>query len=305
MATACSCNEPLVNTGLPGCVTIPDITQKLILVPLEDSAGAANSIDLTATLDQAYFDALISNSDDTKRFYPTPRVYSVESVRDAPVTEDIDGSPFFVKDSALPFVASFVRVPPDFTAKINEWRCQKNIGAFLLDGSGRIIGDKSTSGELRPLKINENTLYCNFVPATETTVAKGSLNFEFDDSVSDSIIGVINPSDLDDVNPLSFEGLIDLTVTEAAGTTDSSFTLVTATDYGSVVNPEGAPNLVAADWDVYNDTTMAAVSVTLTESPRGTYAFAFTAQTSGDELTVTLASGVTGYDWDGITITLP
>ena len=50
MAIGCNCDMGLSNTGRPNCLPLQSVTSKLILVPLQDNAGAYNYIDLTVAL---------------------------------------------------------------------------------------------------------------------------------------------------------------------------------------------------------------------------------------------------------------
>lgn len=50
MAIGCNCDMGLSNTGRPNCLPLQSVTSKLILVPLQDNAGAYNRIDLQAAL---------------------------------------------------------------------------------------------------------------------------------------------------------------------------------------------------------------------------------------------------------------
>jgi hypothetical protein len=108
---------------------------------------------------------------------------------------------------------------------------------------------------------------------------------------------------------LDFSGLLDINGTVVGTPTTTGFVMKITTDYGSALNPEPVTGLVLADFDLYNDTGAASVTPTsVTESPSGTYTFVIPSQTSGDDMTLTLASGVTGYDdtdLESATISIP
>jgi hypothetical protein len=310
MATACSCDEPLRNTGLPNCTSVLDIAKKLIIVRMADSTGTANAIDLTGSLDSAYFSGLINQSDETKRFFPTAGFDNATLERGDPTSEGLDsGVEVFVRQGDLDASVSFIKVDSAYAGTIDDWKCQTNFGVFIIDDSGRIIGDKTTADELRPLKVDQNTWNARYVWPTGSTVPKVLLNFSFDRAVSDGDLGYIAPGDLDNVDPLDFSGLLDINGTVVGTPTTTGFVMKITTDYGSALNPEPVTGLVLADFDLYNDTGAASVTPTsVTESPSGTYTFVIPSQTSGDDMTLTLASGVTGYDdtdLESATISIP
>lgn len=308
MATACSCSEPLRNTGLPNCTSVLDIAKKLIIVKMQDGAGAANKIDLSTTLDASYFSALINQTDETKRFFPTADFDNVTLERGDPLTESLDsGVEVFLRQGDLDATLSFIKVDSAYAGAIDDWKCQQNFGVYIVDESGRIIGDKSTADELRPLRVDQNTWNARYVWATGSTVPKVLLGFSFARSVSDSDLGYIGSGDYEsDVEPLDFRGLLDVNAEVVGTPTTIGFVIKLTTDYGSAMNAEPVTGLIEADFDVYNETDTTSVTPSsVTESPAGTYTFVTSAQTSGDELTVTFASGVTGYDFDGVTVNIP
>ena len=63
MSDLCVCESTLPNGSQPNCATIIGLQKKFIFVPLFDSTGARNSIDLSATLNAAYFTGKINQVD--------------------------------------------------------------------------------------------------------------------------------------------------------------------------------------------------------------------------------------------------
>ena len=78
----CNCiSNTLGNTGVPACDVVEGVTRGLIFVSMETSAGVANKIAAGATLNTAYFNALINNTDTTARWYPVQGLEFVEETR--------------------------------------------------------------------------------------------------------------------------------------------------------------------------------------------------------------------------------
>ena len=78
MSLGCKCDLGLSNTGKPNCVTLQSVTSKLVLVPLKDSTGAKNYLDLATTINEATFTALINQADSSKRWFPLGLFENVE-----------------------------------------------------------------------------------------------------------------------------------------------------------------------------------------------------------------------------------
>ena len=106
----CSCAVSLQNTGSPSCAPIMGVAANFILVPLIANDGTFNYIDPTATLNDAYFTALINEADESKRWYPTGKLKNVTTDRADPILETFeDGSSVFIRDGIRNFTAMIIK----------------------------------------------------------------------------------------------------------------------------------------------------------------------------------------------------
>lgn len=303
---ACTCTTPLNNTGLPGCIPTWGVFKKLIAVPKYKADGTLNYIDLTDTLDSAYFTALVNHADATERWYPLPSMKNVEAPKADSILETYnDGSTSFVQEGARSFTGLLVGQNAQYAGQLKAARCTE-FGVFAVDKDGNLIGyTNNESGKLYPIPVDKNTWAPIWQIPTDTTIQKIQLNFSFDVNMLDDYLAQITSSDMTGVNLLNLDGLIDIYSTIVSCTT-TLLTIKLYTKYGSAVNPIVDHGLLAANFfDVaggtasrlYNVTTSAAVTITsVTENPDGTYAIAYAAQTSADVLRITPVKAGKAYD---------
>lgn len=298
----CDCSLSYTNTGTPDCKTLMAVAKKLILVPTFDSTGARNKIAAGATLNAAYFVALIDQADKSKRWYPLPEVTNVEDMRGEPVYETLaDGKKVFVSDANRTFKAWLIKQPAQLKAKLDQWRCL-SMSVFVVDKEGNLIG-KTDGTDFYPVAVDNDTLFANLMKTTDTTTQKIQLSFEFMSTEDDGDLRVITEDELG-TDLLTTEGLLDVNMSAAATISTTGFKTSMTLDYGTFKTPDIATGFVAADFAIYNVTDAASVAVgSVVESPAGTYTFAFTAQTSADILRLTPTHS--GFEFTPILVTIP
>jgi len=261
-----------------------DAAKRLILVSLQQADGTLNEIDLaTAALDQAEINALINNADELARWFPIGDILNVEESRGESVVEEFnDGSKVKIEDGVKTFTGIFAKATPDFLRKIKEWGCVKP-GAFVVDKQGNLIGDRTSSdGKLRPIPINANTWDPKYIPATDTTVPKIQLDFEWRRDFSDTALGMLLNSDFaSGVDLLDEDGLIDLfgTILTSPAPIATGLTIDIFTDYGSAKGRKAVSGLdLVTDFDVVASTSGVTAIATSVEDAtiKGRYAITFT-----------------------------
>jgi len=103
------------------------------------------------------------------------------------------------------------------------------------------------------------------------------------------------------------KGLLDIKSSYANISTTGFDVTLTVDGYGTKLTPQLVKGLVAGDFALFNVTDSLSVTIlTATESPDGTYAITFAAQTSADVLRLTPSKD--GYDFSAVvtnTITIP
>lgn len=290
------------NTGV-GCSTIFKDVRGLIYVPLIANDGTLNGITLSSTLNQAYFDALINNSDKSKRWYPVANqdgLKDVESVRPDPVYQTAtDGSMQKIRDGIKPFKGEIrgIYATPYYVGQLEGIVCQTQGGFYKIDRDGNLIGAISSDGlTLYPIAIDTQSFNARFVEATaDKNVTSIALMFNFGQTQLDQNLAMIACSELGGVLVQSLQGLVDVCATYSLISV-TGFTVKLTTKFGTPINPLTDQGRVAADFisSVTGTTskirrtnnTPADVAVTSviesTTSP-GTYAV-LAAMTSGDTL---------------------
>lgn len=310
------------NTGQT-CTAMFGVQNKFILTYMNNSAGVANEIDLTTSLNAAYWTAAINNADPSMRLYPLPALQNIKDMRADPNMKTWDsGAKAFISDGVrdVEGFATGRYSSPQMTGKINGQR-QLQMGYYSIDIYGNILGKRGSSAtKLAPRKIEDSTLYALFNPTVNKDLQTMKVSFSLDITEFDSNILVleITPGSTTGLsyNLNNAEGLYDVTPLISA-ITDSSFSIKLFTDGGDALNPFTVKNLPVTD---FISTVAAAAGkirrinntpadVTLTlvsESPAGTYNFTIPTGTTGDILTPLAA--LNGYDFSTLpnyTITLP
>lgn len=310
MATTCSCNVGFGNSKVPGCQPIASVAHGLIFVPTFDSTGARNQIDLTSTLNTAYFDALIAQSDQSKRWRPftSVKMQNVKLERGESQYETFDsGDQVFIQSGDKKFTAVLPRVSPSVIKFFDSGRCNK-ISAFVVDVEGNLIGNAGTDGYLRPFEITDQSIDAREIPAQDKSSQKIEVRFTFAKTEEDGDIGMITASELAGVDPRTFVGLYDVSGIFSSITT-TGFVVDLRTHYGTPLNPIRCEGLVKADFVLTNRGTGATITITTTTENAvtpGKYTFVIPSQTSGHTLKLTFTKA--GFNSDELgsqIITIP
>jgi len=273
----CNCNVGLSNTGRPGCVPLQSVTSKLIMVPLTDNQGTLNGIDLAAALPT--WSDLINEADASKRWFPIPEFENVELPKaDSQFEEANSGRMAFLRQGKRSFAGELWGddSTPTLLGKLSAGRCVQ-FGVYIVDVNGNLIGSKS-NGFLYPIPVDEQSWDPKFMFATDSTVQKIMLGFDFYRLFDESTMYMITTSEAG-INFNDLTGLIDVNLTVDSQVSATSVTVLAAFDYGTALNPiifQGATN--TSDWSIYNVTTSTLIGVPagVTEAPAGTYLVDYT-----------------------------
>lgn len=268
------------------------VTRKLIVVQKYDSTGVRNFIDVGAghaAIDQAYFDALINHTDESKRIFPLPKLDNVDDVKGDPTSETLNSQEILpISDGIRTFTGVMVKESAKMVEVLEAMRCVNN-AVYMIDKEGKLIGEMSSDGtKLYPVDVAQATWNARLVKTTDATVQKIQLDFSFEQDVQDGRLNFILPSEMDNVDALALNGLFDLISTI---TTPTATSLVVQLDfiYGSALTKQKAINLLAADFVLYNTTTSLAVVIDSIAEVDGTYTVSYAAGvTAGDILELKL-----------------
>lgn len=316
----CVCGEGLKNLGTPSCPTVLKTIKKHIFVPLTDSEGNRNSILLTDLVDGGLTDTYIASklfeTDGSKRWYPTPDVYENVSgeVTDT-ITETFDsGRIERIQSGVQQFDGLIPSVDPQLASKIVSSGCS-DIGVFEIDKSNNLRGEISADGsELYPIEVEKGSLDSKNVTATDTTVSKVQVTFQFSQTVNTANLRQIAGSSTP-VNLLKLNGMIDaaLTILSVPAVTATTFTASLVVkdfgNFGSDIAIQGKTDV--PDW-LLLDAALAPITISSvvesTVTP-GNYDFTFTS-TPAETVTLDFVEVPTtsldqGFESDSTTTTTP
>ncbi len=302
----CKCeNLGLGNTGLPNCQPLMGVDSKIIMVPTINSDGVKNSYDASVELSQAVLDALINEADASKRWYPLPKMENQTSDRADSVTEtSASGTIARVKSGVRTETLELWSQSPTLLRALEEAKCS-DFSIFVIDDSGNLIGmclDDTTN--LYPVRIDKGSLDYKYVKATNTTVGKVQLSYQWLEIEKDSNLSMMT-ADTVTADAAGSTGLLDVNATYTAITTDG-FTATLETIYGAkgaLIKDQG---LEVGDFALYNVTQDASITITSVTETAGVYVFVIPTQTSADVLRLTPTQN--GRDYSAVvtnTITIP
>ena len=295
--SVCVCTGVGQNTGIPSSrQAIAAVTKKLILVPLLDSDGNRNGIDLVNdTLDQSYFDALFNQADATKRWFPTPDFDNVEDVPGDPLTQGLNsGANVIATKGIRTYTGLMLNNSPVLLGKFEAFGCFK-FGVYAVDICGNLVGDISSDGNfLYPTPVNEKSFYPRYDKASDTTVADVRIDFEYSHLALDKNIRMIKASELGGADLLLAIGLLDVNV-EVISCSTTALVVDLTTDFGSLLSPIATALWLLAEFTLYNNTTPGAVTITGVTNVGYRYTLSYGALTVADELT--LSGSKSGYDF--------
>ena len=295
MSLGCKCDSGLSNTGRPNCVTLQSVTSKMVMIPLKDSTGAKNYLDLTATLNEAYFTALTNEADATKRWFPLPQFENVELAKaDSTFEEAPSGRKVFIEQGKRSFAGELWSETPQFLSKIQNNRCV-DFGVFIIDVNGNLVGSK-VGDKLYPIPVDNESFEAKLMFATDSAIQKIMIGFDFYRLFDEGTLWLVTAEEAGlDFNNL--EGLLDVNI--AFGTPTTTGVVATLTlDYGTAVAPLKVKGLTASDFLLYNVTQAGAVTKTVIETADGVYAFTYTA-INGSTDVIKLSLAKDGYVGEG------
>ena len=268
--TGCNCNVGLSNTGRPNCVPLFGITSSLILVPIFDNDGVKNGINLSTTLPT--WSSLVNQSDASKRWFPLPSFENVELPKaDSQFEEANSGRMAFLRQGKRSFSGELWGddSTPTLLDKLNAGRCV-NFGIYIVDVNGNLIGSKS-NGYLYPIPVDEQSWDPRFMFATDSTVQKIMLGFDFERLFDEGTMYMITADEAGvDFNALS--GLIDVNLVEVSQVSTTTLVFDASFDYGTALNPIVLQGAVLADFALYDNTAGSSLTIdAINEGPNGTY----------------------------------
>lgn len=300
-----NCCESKQNFGHPLCVSDFGVITSVILVPLKNSLGVANIYDL-ATLDYNVVKGAFYSLP-ASRWFGLPQLQNVEyAVADTQFEEASSGKKSFLRQGKVTITAE--SWDKDATSvlkgKLAKVRCSE-WGVFYVTDANVIIGRDFTVGGVNyfaPIPMDSQSFDPKLMFKTDSANQKIMLSFDLDRNFDDSTYYAISGDVIWD-NTLEVESSFDFndlpTIIDSNLVADS----VTTTGFNIVVNDDyrvgtrftgvdakgNVEGLLVGDFLVENLTTALSVTpTTVTEDGAGNYVFVVPAQTSADEIKVSL-----------------
>ena len=294
MAIGCNCEMGLSNTGRPNCLPLQSVTSKMILVPLQDNAGAYNYIDLSVTPLPVWAN-LVNEQDESQRWYPLPAFENVELPKADTVFEEANsGRMAYLRQGKRSFTGELWAYDstPQFLGKLSSGRCVE-FGIYIVDINGSLIGSK-VGDYLYPIPVDNQSWDPKLMFATDSTVQKIMLGFDWNRFFDESTLWMITATEAG-INFNDLKGLLDVNLINPVQVANTSITVDATFDYGTALNPLKFKGAVLADFDLYDNTNSTTFTITAVSEPTdGTYIL-LAAFVTGDSYTLSVTkAGFTG-----------
>lgn len=302
MATVCECTETIGNIALPKCSPEIGIITRVIYQPLFKGDGTLNSIDTTATLNAAYFDALQYNLDKNLRIYPLNKdLEEVQLPKEDPKYQEFSsGRKIKVRNGVRNFEAMLPIAPNQLIGKLNNVGCGR-MGVYFITNTGQLVGFKRKGFDTLffPIPLADDTLNGDYMFATDNEREMTKLQMQFDSSVLDENFSVLSGDEIPDLST-QLNGMLDINIAKVGTGTTTSVKVAINLDYGTAKTKTPVKGFVLADFTLYNTTTSLAVTPSaVVEAVDGSgYTFTFPAQTLTNVLRFGLAANANTKPFD-------
>lgn len=289
---SCTCGGRLGNTGIDNCVIEFKATNNFILIPTYNGSGVKNFIDIStpATLGATVLAKTQATTDALERLYPLPFAENITREKTERITETpASGNIYNVQDGLRQNHMEFFGQNASFSfmRELKLFGCTQ-LSYYSVDIAGTLEGyvDDSEPTKFYPLPMMNNSFYQMYAYATDTTIQKLMLDFNQKRNFDESQIYYLTASDLG-YPATDLVGLIPVTITASSPTT-TGVTLTVLRPTQSAVATKPFTGLVAGDFEVYDVTGSASVTVTgATEVSNGVYELTYADTTGTNDFTAT------------------
>lgn len=294
----CNCKGRIGNTGYPGVKPF-GVTSGLYMMPILANDGTRNSIDLTQANLGTVLLGLINHQDPSKRIYPFNNLRNVTFEEADPNFETADnGERFKTRNGIKTVTFEAWGVNEQFYAKTAD-NCV-NFGVFLVDVCGNVKGQLEGT-KLYPRPVNQFSFYSKYIDATADAGAKVMFSMDYSLITSDGDQWMIPASLLAPYSALELQGMLDVLLTKFP-VSATQVELFATFEYGPAYGNLDWKGGALVDFKMYNKTTNQVITPTvLTESATnpGQYMLTFPAQTTGNNIQVSVYRAATGNMLNG------
>lgn len=295
MSLGCKCDLGLSNTGTPNCITIQSVASKLILVPLVDDTGMKNYQSLVSTISSNDIYTWLYNANPTRRWFPLGTFENVTMEKaESSFEEAPSGKKVFIKQGKRSFAGELWSTTPTLLGKIQDNRCVE-FGVYIVDVNGNLIGSKNASeNRLYPIPVDNQSFDARLMYATDTTVQKIMVAFDFDRLFDESTLWIVTPSDTtDNYNFNDAEGLLDVNLKKTQNATQTTLYVSATLDYGTGKSGIIVKGLNAGDFSLVKESDNSTIAISSVSYVNDYYIITFSSQTAG--IGVKLSMDKDGY----------
>jgi hypothetical protein len=274
---ACGTNR---NFGVKATAEFKSV-RKIIFMDYQDDAGLVNSLDLTATMDKAFWDALkIETTDKRIQITPTIEDYA-PTTGDATTVERASGKVVKVRDGIVSYEWFIDDADGTMYNALKSRECKDN-GIFLIDDCGSIAGKGCEADKLSVAQIAPDTMDVQFIPGTDADIQRVRVRFNLD--LSESPVFNIIPDSEIEYSPLNLRSICDgeLSGTPSVSTQTQLVGVLEASNSFSkkLILAEGLDT--AALWTITDSAGATSNPTLVTEAPAGTYTFDYAIIATGE-----------------------
>ena len=185
---------------------------------------------------------------------------------------------------------------------------------FFIDVEGSVMGEVSTDGSaLYPMELQEGSLVAEWFPKSDTSESYVSLDFQLDRIVKSENFLTIPVGNITE-NLRKAESLIDVTLTETAGATQSSTEIFIDANYslygsfGNMGTLEG--KIAIGDWVITDSTAVDTLAVSTVTEVSGAYTLTYTGGTASSLYNVKYVENRSvatskGFESNTLLVTIP
>ena len=291
-----ACGGGFPNGGHPNCKTVLKEAKRFLVGPVNDVDGNAIVIPSGTTVDSAFIKNLIFR--DVDKFTLLEVVENVATSREADIQQTFTSGAIASVDQGVRTHSSFCPFVEPVYGKVFESikRTESQIFVISTDGSLRGMAVDCDNSAMRGILVEPGSFQYQWIePSKGTPTVQGyNITWQYGTTELDYKAIQIAAANISGINLVTYPGVLGVTLSltggVAASTTGVSID-ATFAGFGSFDSATPFEAGVATDFSVYNETTAASVSFTLSQDPSGTYVIVFdSAQTSSDVLTISLLS---------------
>lgn len=285
----CECGTTLQATGTPNKQSAVSSGSVLIAVYMKADDGTANQILATDTIDQAYIDARINDTDASKRWYPIGEFKSPQDSRADPISESFsDNSTAITQQGLRTYTGYLINFAPVYAGTLDRFACS-SFGVYSIDSCGNLTGSINSDGTaLRPIRVNGESWEPRYMKGNPTEKAKIQLMFEFSQLEKDKYLRNIAADSISG-DILNVTGLLPISASISSPST-TGFTATLTVDFDVFLNSDKVPveGFTVQDFKLVNRGTGLEIAITsVTEGAAGVYTFVIPVTSAGTNLELT------------------